>query len=118
MPSNIPRYHTLVTRITDYFKEQDAITSDKFLKLQNDFSDTKKFTKHQKDFDFFLALTHEEYLLDESNRNFQDEKRAVFRENCDKITHQKAGRYWFYRETDSETESETEADSYEFLIRE
>ena len=81
MPSNIPRYHPLVSQITNYFKEQDAISSEKFFKLNNNSTSTQmKSSRKQKDFDYFLALTHEEYLLDDSNHNFQNEKREVFQD--------------------------------------
>ena len=60
MSSNIPKFHPLVSKITDYFKEQDAIASDTFLKLNNNFISSQiKSSKNQKEFNYFLALTDE-----------------------------------------------------------
>ena len=35
MSSTIPRHHPLVTQIVDFFKEQNSLSSTKFLKLKN-----------------------------------------------------------------------------------
>ena len=54
MPSTIPRHSPQVCQIIKYFKECDSVSSDKFLKLKNNFSWSQmRSSKSQKDFDYF-----------------------------------------------------------------
>ena len=72
MPSTIPRHNPLVCQIIKYFKECDSVSSDKFLKLKNNFSASQmRSSKSQKDFDYFLALTHEEFSIELSSTSVE-----------------------------------------------
>ncbi len=52
--SIIPRHHGLVSEIISYFKHSDSKSSDKFLKLQNNFTSSQsRSSRTQKDFQEF-----------------------------------------------------------------
>ena len=48
MPSTIPRHNPLVCQIIKYFKECDSVSSDKFLKLKNNFSASQMRSSNHK----------------------------------------------------------------------
>lgn len=96
MSSTIPRHHPLVTQIVDFFKEQNSLSSTKFLKLKNNLECSQvKSSKKQQDFDFSIEITHQEYL----NNDIE------FKSYFEKLTHIIATRY------DSSIEVEIESDS-------
>ena len=99
--TNIQRFNFLVSQITDYFKEQDAISSDKCLKLNNNLiSSQMKSSKNQKDFNYFIALINEEYFIDDASIVDPAEKLELFIIYFDNIVHQIVGRYQYYPESE------------------
>jgi hypothetical protein len=51
-----------VSEVLSYFKHSDSKSSDQFLKLQNNFASSQsRSSRTQKDFDFNLTITHEEF---------------------------------------------------------
>ena len=112
MPSTIPRHSPQVCQIIKYFKECDSVSSDKFLKLKNNFSWSQmRSSKSQKDFDYFLALTHEEFSIELSSTSTEMQS-DCFKAYYDKVCNQIVGRYAAYHETDSESKSDSDSDEF------
>ncbi len=95
--SIIPRHHGLVSEIISYFKHSDSKSSDQFLKLQNNFASSQsRSSRTQKDFDFNLTITHEEFI-----RGL-----ISFENYYDKICNLIVGRHVSYPASESESETD------------
>ena len=108
MPSNIPRHHPLVSQINKFFKDQNAIASDKFLKLNNFLTKSQTTSSKKKiEFKYFLELTHVEYFQADAEADL-NVKLLKFETYFIKIVNQIVGRFQNYPEIEPETYSESE----------
>jgi hypothetical protein len=111
MTSCMRRVHPSVSEVIEFFKNRLSVSSDKFLKLKQNFvlSPSKKPTKKQFDFDLRIELTHQEYFNDLKDKSKDSDK--VFENYFLKLTHLITGNYESIDEEVHEPKSDDYKDS-------